>query len=105
MNNYHLERWEIESMELWAKDYIDCNEPGYVKINADGTGEFVFGAVSASIDGEFCKETNRSEYSWEGINDRDPICGRDWYMFENAHAAKGQLFIPIGDSSLITLAR
>lgn len=101
----YLGRWDIDSMELWPKDYIDCNEPGHFLIAADGTGNFIFGAVEASIDGYYCKETGRFEYTFQGTNDRDPICGRGWFFFESSETGVGSIFIHMGDVSAIELQR
>jgi hypothetical protein len=105
MNKDHLGRWKIESMELWSQDDIGRNQPGYVLLNADGTGELVFGDVVASIDGEFDEETGRFEYSWESRGDRDPANGRGWFKFLSAESAAGQLHIHMGDALQITLTR
>ncbi len=97
--------WSIESMNMWSKEYIDCNEPGYFQILADGTGDFVFGAVSANVDGGYCKETKRFEFSWEGMNDRDPVCGRGWFRLQSINKSSGKIFIHMGDESTIELQR
>ncbi len=92
-------------MEMWSKDDIDRNQPGCVLLNADGTGELVFGDVVASIDGEFDEETGRFEYSWVSHGDRDPANGRGWFKFLSAESAAGQLHIHMGDALQITLTR
>ena len=38
-------KWRITSMELWDAAFIDLLGPGYIRFDADGGGEFVFGAV------------------------------------------------------------
>ena len=105
MHKQYSGRWEIDSMGMCSKDFIDLIEPGYFLINADDTGEFVFGAVSANIDGCFCTKTKRFEYSWEGSDENDPVCGRGWFQFDSLKKATGQIYVHMGDESSISLAR
>ncbi|RNC76808.1 hypothetical protein DA717_13835 [Piscirickettsiaceae bacterium NZ-RLO2] len=37
--------WRIVWMELWDQEYVDLLEPGYIKIDEEGQGEFQFGVV------------------------------------------------------------
>ena len=49
-------RWRIEEMSEWDKDYINMMEEGHLLILKDGTGSFVFGVVTAEIDGEWSEK-------------------------------------------------
>jgi hypothetical protein len=46
-------KWRITSMELWDAAFIDLLGPGYIRFDADGGGEFVFGAVQGGLDCHF----------------------------------------------------
>ena len=46
-----LGKWRITSMEIWDAAFIDLLGPGYIRFDADGGGEFAFGAVQGEIDG------------------------------------------------------
>ncbi|QHS26666.1 hypothetical protein [Piscirickettsia salmonis] len=37
--------WRIVWMALWDQEYVDLIEPGYIKIDEEGQGEFQFGVV------------------------------------------------------------
>ena len=105
MKKNHIGRWDIESMEMWDREYIDLIEPGYFLINADGTGEFLFGVVSGSMDGRLYGESGRFEFSWEGGDDNDPACGRGWLVFQHSNSANGKIYFHMGDESSLKLAR
>lgn len=62
-------------MSEWG-DYIDLIDKGHFEILADGTGELVFGAIDASLDGETVKYRRRVEYTWQGDCEGDGISGR-----------------------------
>ena len=46
-------------MELWDAEFIDMVEPGYFQFDADGGGQFVFGAVQGSLDCRYTKASVR----------------------------------------------
>src|SRR3954451_23092703 len=43
-----LGKWRIIEMALWDSDFLDLVEPAYIRFDAQGRGEFVFGAVQGS---------------------------------------------------------
>jgi hypothetical protein len=99
MKREYLGRWRIDEMEQWDKDYIDLVVPGYILIEKEN-GYFQFGTVEGSIDCRIEKygETERMEFSWEGSDENDPICGRGWAM-TNGKKLHGKLYIHFGDDS------
>ncbi len=101
----YLGKWKISKMEMWDSDYIDMVEPGYFLLNADGTGEFVFGTVFASIDGERDDKNTKFEFSWQGTAEGDECCGRGWFKFVSSEEAKGKIYFHMGDYSEIDLSR
>src|SRR5690242_18629713 len=44
-----LGKWRIVETALWDSDFLDLVEPAYIRFDAQGRGEFVFGAVQASL--------------------------------------------------------
>ncbi len=50
--------WRIVEMELWDKDYIDLEGPGFIKFDKGGNGHFRFGAVQGDLD---CRVENYAE--------------------------------------------
>ena len=92
--------WRIAEMELWGKDYIDLEGPGFIKFDSKGNGFLRFGAVEADLDCRVEGSAGRSriEFSLEGNNESDPACGRGWAMLENG-MLQGRLFFHRGDES------
>jgi hypothetical protein len=71
-------KWRIVDMERWGQEYVDMEEPAYVRIDSDGTGQFQLGLVSGEIDGrvEQIGNSPRCEFSWSGQDENDLFCGR-----------------------------
>jgi len=46
-------RKRIEEVFTWSRDHLDLCGPAYLRIDADGTGEMAFGALTASVVGGF----------------------------------------------------
>ena len=44
-----LGKWRIVETALWDSDFLDLVEPAYIRFDAQGRGEFVFGAVQGSL--------------------------------------------------------
>ena len=64
-----LGKWRITSMELWNAAFIDLLGPGYIRFDADGGGEFAFGAVQGGIDGHAGFDS--IHFTWEGNDEMD----------------------------------
>lgn len=93
-------KWRIIEMEMWGRDYIDMEVPGYIRIAPDGTGQFQFGLVSGYIDGrvEQCGDSQRFEFSWSGQDENDPASGRGWAIIENGEL-RGRIYLHQADDS------
>ena len=48
-------RWRIVEADLWDGDYLDLVEPAYLQIGSDGSGEFAFGVVTATLDVDYAR--------------------------------------------------
>ncbi|MEE8430826.1 MAG: hypothetical protein V3S16_06230 [Candidatus Desulfatibia sp.] len=77
MKRDYIEKWRIVEMEHWDKDYIDLVVPGYIRFDKDGLGEFQFGVVYGSMDYriENYSKFERIEFSWEGQDETNSVCG------------------------------
>jgi hypothetical protein len=63
-NHRLIGKWRITDMELWDAEFIDMLEPAYVQFDADGGGQFVFGAVQGQLD---CRDNGASlRFTWVG---------------------------------------
>jgi len=94
-------------MEQWDRDYIDLVEPGYIELNKENLGEFVFGTVKGFIDFRTRKihGEEKVEFSWEGTAEYDPMSGRGWFKLNDENQIEGMLFIHNGDESWIKAER
>ena len=93
-------KWRIVEMELWDRDYIDLDGPGYFHFDDEGGGELSFGAVLGWMDCRIdaSSPAPRIEFSWEGRSENDPACGRGWASIQNCEL-RGRLFFHMGDES------
>ena len=94
-------RWRISEMDVWDNDYLDLVEPAHIVFESENDGAFVFGTVKGWLDvrhgardGSAC-----AEFSWEGLNDTDPACGRGWVILGTAGRLVGHNFIHNSDDS------
>ncbi len=94
-------RWRIVEMDLWDTDYLDLLEPAHITFADEHDGRFVFGAVQGSLDVRYGSRDGSAcaEFSWEGLNDADPACGRGWAMPGTAGRLVGHIFIHNSDDS------
>jgi len=100
-----VSRWQITEMSEWDQDYVNLVEPGYFLFTNDNLGEFVFGAVQGWVDARVSSREPFLEYSWQGVNEGDEVCGRGWFRFPNPDTGEGMLFIHNGDESSIVICR
>ena len=91
-------RWRIETMEQWDSDFINLVEEGNFTFSKDGMGSFIFGAVNAEIDWGIEKGSERIDFTWEGADEGDPVCGRGWAIIESGRM-EGRLYFHRGDES------
>lgn len=94
-------RWRITTMDLWESDAIDLMGPGFIEFSQDGTGQFGFIAVRGWMD---CRTEERGgrplvEFSWQGDDEGDDVCGRGWATLLEDGTLDGHLFFHLGDDS------
>jgi hypothetical protein len=98
-----LGKWRITSMELWDAGFIDLLGPGYIRFDADGGGEFAFGAVQGGLDCHF--GTDSAHLTWEGSDDMDHACGDGDADLEEDGTLTGEIRFHRGDESSFTARR
>jgi len=96
--------FRITHMDEWDQDFVDIEVPGFIRFDADDTGEFHFGCVHGEMTVE---QTDRNgkpavEWTWEGNDEMDEASGRGWAVLQEDGSLKGKLFFHSGDSSGFT---
>ncbi len=66
--------WRIVWMKEWDQEYVDLVEPGYVRINSQGNGEFQFGVVIGYF--HVNPEKTYFDSTWEGSQEYDEARGK-----------------------------
>lgn len=99
--------WHIIDMELWDSDYFNMEVQAYVEIRPNGLGYLHFGLVQGGIDGEV-ERVGRQErflFSFEGMDETEPITGVGWLSLEDKDSLTGKFKLHLGDSSTFTARR
>ena len=96
----YLGKWRIQTMEVWDKEFIDLNGPGYLAVEEDGTGSLNFGAVETDMDFrvESVGGLERLEFSFEGEDEGDPVSGRGWAKVVGPEM-NGRIYFHMGEDS------
>jgi len=94
-------RWHIYEMEMWDEDYFNEEVLAYIDIKRNGLGDFQFGYVRGEIDGKVVKHPDgkRFEFSWEGADEMDPMCGCGWIRKRDNKTIEGEFRIHHSDDS------
>ncbi len=98
-----LGRWRITGMELWDAAFIDLLGPGYIRFDADGGGEFAFGAVHGEIDGR--PGSASIPFTGEGSDEMDHACGDGDAQLEADGTLTGEIRFHRGDESAFAARR
>jgi hypothetical protein len=93
-------------MELWDRSYLDLEGPAHITFDRGRLGRFQFGAVYGSIDYRLGTRDGKTtvEFSWEGRNDADAMCGRGWAVFDGDRLT-GRLYLHDSDDSAFVALR
>ena len=92
-----LGKWRIVEMELWDSDFLDLVEPAYIRFDARGRGEFVFGAVYGSLHCRYGPDSVR--FTWEGSDEMDPAFGAGSAQCAPDGSLTGEICFHRGDES------
>ena len=98
-----LGKWRITGMELWDAAFIDLLGPGSIRFDADGRGEFAFGAVQGRLDCHFGSES--ISFTWEGSDEMDQACGHGDAELEEDGTLSAEIRFHLGDESSFTAQR
>lgn len=63
----------IVSSDLWDRNFLDLVEPAYILFSPQGGSEFVFGAVTGSMQCSFGRNT--AFFTWFGSDEMDEVSG------------------------------
>ncbi|WP_027526722.1 hypothetical protein [Bradyrhizobium sp. Ec3.3] len=93
-------RWHIVEMDKWDSDFLDLVEEAYLTLGKSDS-EIAFGALKGFLDVRYGTRdgTAYAEFSWEGHDENDPVCGRGWAMISTAGRLVGHIYIHNGDDS------
>src|SRR5829696_1677640 len=92
-----LGKWRIVEMELWDAAFLDLVEPAYIALDAEGGGEFVFGAVRGDLDCRYGRDG--VSFTWQGFDEMDPVCGAGSAKLDETGTLTGELRFHLGDES------
>ncbi len=106
MARKYVGRWRITEMELWEKDTIEEEGPGFIEFGKDGLGRFHFGLVDGDLDYriETVAETELLQFSFLGTDEMTEVSGRGWVRL-SGEELEGRLVFHQGDSSTFRASR
>jgi hypothetical protein len=96
-------RWQIVGADLWDRDYLDLVETAYLKIGANGSGEFAFGAVNATAELEYARSA--VFFRWAGFDEGDEISGDGSAELQDDGSLEIELSFDNGDDVILTARR
>lgn len=68
-----VDRWRIVKADLRERDHLDLRRPAMIIINANGTGDISFGAMTASLDIAYSRDD--VGFTWDGCEEGDQVEG------------------------------
>ena len=98
-----LGKWRIVEMALWDSDFLDLVEPAYIRFDARGRGEFVFGAVQGSLHCRYGPGSVR--FTWQGSDEMDPASGAGDAELDEDGLLTGEIRFHDGDDSAFKARR
>src|SRR5215210_8053046 len=96
-------RWRIVEADQWDRDYLDLVEPAYITIGKDGTGEFSFGVVNATLDVEYCQSV--VFFTWMGFDEGDEVTGSGSAELQDDGTIEIELSFDSGDNTILKARR
>jgi len=91
--------WRIADMALWGQDVLELDS-SHITFDRNRLGSLQFVAVHGWLDYRSVEREGKPavEFSSEGDNDGDAVCGRGWACIDGERLV-GRLFIHNGDES------
>src|SRR4051794_24202833 len=83
--------------------FLDPGEPAYIRFDAQGGGEFVFGAVQGSLHCRYGPASVR--FTWEGSDEMDPASGAGEAELDEDGLLTGEIRFHNGDDSAFKARR
>ena len=66
-------RWRIVEADIWDRGHLDLCGPATITITDHGRGEIALGALQASLDIEYSRDS--VGFTWEGFDEMDEVRG------------------------------
>jgi hypothetical protein len=100
-------QWHIYEMEMWDEDYFNEETQAYIEIVSENNGEFQFGSVTGSIDGDLedNKGKERFVFTWVGSDEMDEASGSGWLQLSSKDEVEGLIKFHGGDRSTFKARR
>jgi hypothetical protein len=95
-------RWRIVEMDTWPDDdYLDLVQPAHLTFKGASNGEIAFGALEGQLDVRYGARDGAAcaEFTWDGQDEGDPVCGRGWVVLGSAGRLVGHIYIHRGEES------
>lgn len=92
-------KWRIVSSDMWDRDFLDLVEPAYILFSPQGRGEFVFGAVTGTMDCSF--GGNTAFFTWIGSDEMDEVSGSGEAELDDDGSLTIDLKRHLGDEAIL----
>jgi hypothetical protein len=92
-----LGRWRIVETDLWAKDYLDMDGPAHITFQANGTGEFAFGCVKATMRCHYSHDG--ASFTWVGFDEMTEVSGEGSADITDDGTLEGEIAFLDGDEA------
>jgi len=103
--NEFVGKWRITEMEQWLQKDVDIVEDGYFEFLDNNQGQFAFCVVEGHMNVVVNTRMPELEFSWEGTDESDPVCGRGKIEFPTPFKGEGIIYFHNGDSSTFSIKR
>ena len=94
-------------MDQWAQQDVDLVAPGFIQFDRHHAGTLGFMAIEGDVDWRPRSPATgpAAEFSWEGFDEGDPVCGRGWVAVQADGSLLGHLYLRHGDDSAFRAER
>jgi len=92
-------KWRIVSSDMWDRDFLDLVEPAYIVFSPQGGSEFVFGAVTGTMDCSF--GGNTAFFTWIGSDEMDEVSGSGEAELDDNGTLTIDLNCHLGDDTIL----
>lgn len=92
-----LGRWRIIETDLWDTTYLDMLGPAHITFQANGNGEFAFGAVTANLQCYYARDG--ASFTWAGFDEMDEVSGDGSADLADNGTLEGEICFHNGDEA------